>query len=281
MVGVATDSQDPGPDLPVRRRLSQEAFKIMLKAMYHGEPRLELEWCKNLADLLPILGRVVDFYGCSAIVEPRMDHLLRRHWNEVLEDCKRDPVKMLRLGVAVRSDWITKECCTYLIGSEGDLAIGDLAIDVPAELILLHGLINVINAEKARVKSAVAAADRQLLLLYIPDPGWNGHPRLAMSVWHQWLIRHMRTDGRSSALYRMIQKGFEQTDICLEGDILVKHFNEGGVYPHLTTPFRDAKHIVEPFLVDATLSKAPYGPDDGFRFMTISDADLPWEAAKV
>lgn len=263
------------------RRLQLKAHRMALKAMYHVETEMALEWSNHAKDFLPVLAATGQYYGCSEIIDARVDYFLRCHSERVLSDCADSSLEMLELGLATRSEWVTIECFAYLIGASNDKFTSMLPKLKELEVAKL--------LKKKRIKMVNKLKSMDLKLLSLMFEGTAVEQRfyyqqIALSVWRQWIANEL-WDGHGSKMedsyaqvYRRISPGVNRHILLhtIRPDIVEADDIEEAI-ERLDELFYRGEDIVRPILKDRTKLQRERSLFTDLLFSTIPASELPWK----
>ncbi|KAK4506641.1 hypothetical protein PRZ48_000373 [Zasmidium cellare] len=274
-------------ELHKERMARVNAHKQMLGALYHIIPTFSHESFDSARTSIVLLAEAADVYNCEQVIKIHTENHLRLYRNEVLDLCASDPVGMLELAMAIKSEWVFMEASTHLIG-RSKYFFGRVK-----EKLRGMGLVDLFEEKRTQLKEKLSACERDMFMIENTSAkGW--HAIVAMAYFRQWLSEELKSGAGSNlsqgyaSLYHAIKrraggvhKASETGAVQSFLDQLFSDASPEDVASKLDEAFRRASVIVEPILKDVTRRQDK--TDDPYRaltFMGISDEEIPWAQKK-
>jgi len=270
--------------LHTKRLGSVKAHEDMLGTLYHLAPAFSHETFEKAKASILVLANVADIYGCQHVTKMHIESHLRLYREEVLDLCASDPLSMLELAMAVKSEWIFMEAVTNVIGcSKRFFEVAQLQF---ANL----GIAELMNKKRTQFYEKLLACEYTMLRMQplITDK-WA--PVAAVAFFKQWLSDCL-DDNMGSALgsgygnlYHAIckpttaAKTSRKLKALAYSTTLFKNGNEtiDEFMNHVDFVFERAATIVKPIRKDITRRQDK--KSDAHRsltFMGVCDEELPW-----
>ncbi|KAK5127121.1 hypothetical protein LTR85_008481 [Meristemomyces frigidus] len=279
-----SDSPNVTIRLHAERIGSAKAHQDMLGTLYHLAPAFSHENFENAKASILLLANVADIYGCQHVTKMHIESHLRLYRTEVLELCAKDPLDMLELAMAVKSEWIFMEAATNLIGrskrffESSQLQLSKL------------GIADLMDTKRTELREKLQACEYEMFRMQpVTTEDWKHI--VAINYFRQWLSERLK-DGQGSELapgYGDLYHSICSTSASVRAarkpkvlDFTTILFNNAAetineLMPSVNTAFDSAAAIVQPLRQDTTRRQSKHSDmHRSLTFMGIGDEELPW-----
>lgn len=264
-----------------------KAHQDLLGMIYYVSPTFSHSSFETAKLSIMGIAKLAETYGCEHVTKIHIENHLRLYKAEVLELCATDPVSMLQLAIATRSEWIFMEAATNLIG--GAQASFDLALEDLKEL----QIADLMEKKRSLFKATLRDCEFDMFQIQArsQENRWPIH--FAVSFFRQWLTEQLSL-GQGSRLafgyaqlyhmvaYRLPPPPYVFGPLPIEQH-MVKFYGSATpagievVSQEVTRIFAAAAAIIQPILIDKTRRQDKSNPmQRNLTFMGIEDEEIPW-----
>lgn len=257
-----------------------KAHQDMLGTLYHVQPAFSHSSFESARRSILLLADVAKVYDCEHVIKLHIENHLRLYRTEVLDLCASNPLEMLALATAAKSEWIYMEAATNLLGRSNRFFH-----EAQDDLIEL-GIADMLNKKRAEFVARLLACE---LALFRVQPSSTGiwPPLMAVACFRQWLGEQLQANKGSgldpgyASIYHSIARGKYSIKKRAQEYLDSTFTGSNNMLPEMQTElgtiFTSAAQIVQPILVD--LTRRQNKTVDAHRSllcMGIDDDELPW-----